>query len=300
MGLISSIWKKRVHSSENNKMHSIDPPRMTSRTEDLYIPKPRTNKQNSNVTINILRRIGWIYDSMNTRNFFLNPIIPVESMQQRQQQQQHVKQNGVWNHLCQPPVIASFLGMIAVVSPIRGIFVDVVHRNSQAPLQWFYDGLYHVGQISIPINMILLGCHLSPRTSSTTSFMRMMMMTTPTTTTTTATTTIDTKDDGMFNTTTTLGIVIGKMIVLPLIGIISTLIFKSCYWYDIPPNVKVSFYLVMMIVFLCPTANNVMIMVELSESNTKEGIAQAIALQYAIAPLILGMTLTMAVSVATM
>ena len=57
--------------------------------------------------------------------------------------------------------------------------------------------------------------------------------------------------------------------------------------------------MVVMIVFLTPTANNVMVMVELSGSNTKEGIAQVIALQYAVAPIILSCTMSVAVGIAS-
>jgi ABC-type Na+ efflux pump permease subunit len=41
-----------------------------------------------------------------------------------------------------------------------------------------------------------------------------------------------------------------------------------------------------------------MVMVELSGSDTKEGIATAIALQYCVAPVILTFTVTFAISVA--
>ena len=54
-----------------------------------------------------------------------------------------------------------------------------------------------------------------------------------------------------------------------------------------------------MIVFLTPTANNVMIIVELSGSGAKEGIARVIALQYAVAPVILSLTMTIAIGVAS-
>jgi hypothetical protein len=54
-----------------------------------------------------------------------------------------------------------------------------------------------------------------------------------------------------------------------------------------------------MIVFLCPTANNVMIMVELSGSGSKEGIARVIAWQYMAAPIILSLTVTAAVGIAS-
>lgn len=55
----------------------------------------------------------------------------------------------------------------------------------------------------------------------------------------------------------------------------------------------------MMIVFITPTANNVMVMVELSGSNTKEGIARVIALQYALAPVILSATMSVTIGIAS-
>ena len=54
----------------------------------------------------------------------------------------------------------------------------------------------------------------------------------------------------------------------------------------------------MLIVFLTPTANNVMVMVELSGSGSKEAIARVIAWQYAVAPVILSLTMTIAVGMA--
>lgn len=46
-------------------------------------------------------------------------------------------------------------------------------------------------------------------------------------------------------------------------------------------------------------ANNVMVMVELSGSNTKEGIASVIAIQYAVAPILLSLFMAVAIWVAT-
>ena len=67
-----------------------------------------------------------------------------------------------------------------------------------------------------------------------------------------------------------------------------------------------------MIVFITPTANNVMVMVELSSgggssssskqqqgSTAKEGIAQVIAWQYAVSPLVLSITMCLVVGVAS-
>lgn len=54
-------------------------------------------------------------------------------------------------------------------------------------------------------------------------------------------------------------------------------------------------YLVMMIVFITPTANNVMVMVELSGSSSKEGIARLIGWQYAVSPVVLRLVLCVVV-----
>jgi predicted permease len=183
----------------------------------------------------------------------------------------------------QPPVIGAIIGIICAVTPARGIFVDLVNRDSSAPLQWLFDGLYAAGLSAVPINMMLLGCNLSASEQSRKA--RQLH---------------DSRnsDDGLLPWNTTVGIVIGKMIILPFIGILSAVILKT-YVLDIPDEIDGSFYLVLMIVFLCPTANNVMVMVELSGSNAKEGIARVIALQYAVAPLILSMTMTIAIGVAS-
>jgi len=54
-----------------------------------------------------------------------------------------------------------------------------------------------------------------------------------------------------------------------------------------------------MIVFITPTANNVMVMVELSGLGSKEGIARAIGYQYAVSPILLSLSVTAVVAVAS-
>ena len=93
-------------------------------------------------------------------------------------------------------------------------------------------------------------------------------------------------------------VVIGKMIVLPALGILSTLLL-STFYTTVPEEIAGSLYLVLMIVFLTPTANNIMVMVELSGSKMKEGMARIIAYQYIVAPFVLSGTVTCAVLVAT-
>jgi formate hydrogenlyase subunit 3/multisubunit Na+/H+ antiporter MnhD subunit len=85
---------------------------------------------------------------------------------------------------------------------------------------------------------------------------------------------------------------------LPIVGFVSTYLLRQSQMLHIPDEIDGSFYLVLMIVFLTPTANNVMVMVELSGSGTKEGIAQAIAWQYMTAPFMLSLTMSIAVGMA--
>jgi predicted permease len=115
----------------------------------------------------------------------------------------------------QPPVVGALLGMFVASFPrLRGIFVDLVDRNGTAPLEWFFDGLYEVGQAAVPINMVILGCNLSA--SYTNSTKR-----------------DDSSQKNLFSQKTTISIVIAKMFVMPMIGFLSALIFRTYIW-DIP------------------------------------------------------------------
>eukprot|EP00977_Amphora_coffeiformis_P021839 scaffold10016_cov170-Amphora_coffeaeformis.AAC.4 len=204
----------------------------------------------------------------------------------------------------QPPVIGALLGMIVAINhTLRGLLVDLIDRGSHAPLEWIFDGLYSVGQAAVPINMLILGCNLSN------SFNQYTGKTDKAT------------KEGLFSNRTLMGITVGKMVVMPLVGILSAVSLRL-FVLDVPPDIAASFYLVLMIVFLTvrldharfmsnpfstsrlltltfratqPTANNVMVMVELSGCNTKEGIASVIALQYAAAPILLSVTMAAAI-----
>lgn len=85
---------------------------------------------------------------------------------------------------------------------------------------------------------------------------------------------------------TMIALILGKMIVMPFIGISATW-FLQRYILDLPDGIDSACYLVMMIVFITPTANNVMVMVELSGSSSKEGMARLIGYQYLVSPVVL-------------
>jgi predicted permease len=115
----------------------------------------------------------------------------------------------------QPPVVGALLGMFVASFPrLRGIFVDLVDRTGDAPLEWLFDGLYEVGQAAVPINMIILGCNLSASYTNSTK-------------------NDDLSQKNLFSQKTTISIVIAKMLVMPMIGFLSALIFRTYIW-DIP------------------------------------------------------------------
>jgi len=173
-----------------------------------------------------------------------------------------------------PPVISAMLGLfVASINPLRGIFVDIVDRDCSAPLQWFFDGLYSIGRAAVPINMIILGINLAKTFHSSNS-----------------------SEMELFSKQTMISVVVAKMIIMPTIGIVSVLFLRN-FVLEIPHEISASFYLVMVIVFLTPTANNVMVMSELCNGASKGGMARLIGWQYAVAPLILSISVAVSVAI---
>lgn len=103
-----------------------------------------------------------------------------------------------------------------------------------------------------------------------------------------------------FSRKTIFGIVFAKMVVMPIIGICTVWVLKN-YVLHIPSEIAGAFYLVLMIVFLTPTANNVMIMIELGDCGKEvlEGVASVIFVQYAVCPVFLTITMTIAIGIAS-
>jgi predicted permease len=192
------------------------------------------------------------------------------------------------------PIIC-YVGLFCTSIPdIRSIFVDIIYRQGNAPLQWFFDGLYEVGLAAVPINMIILGCNLSAS----------YMIQSPESKLEIGESGENEESSFLFSNSVSVLVVIGKMICMPIIGFISTYLLSLIY--TIPEEIAGGIYLVLLIVFLCPTANNVMVMIELASSggngsgpSLKEGMARIIAYQYAVSPLLLSGTVTGAVLMAT-
>lgn len=109
----------------------------------------------------------------------------------------------------QPPVIGAMLGIVVAATPLRGIFVDVVDRTSSAPLQWIFDALYPVGLAAVPLNMMILGVNLSQSHLSSSP------------------------KTALLSSKTMVSIVLGKMLVMPVIGVASVIFCKQ-FLFDVP------------------------------------------------------------------
>mmetsp|Transcript_1915 Transcript_1915/g.4180 ORF Transcript_1915/g.4180 Transcript_1915/m.4180 type:complete len:736 (-) Transcript_1915:70-2277(-) len=196
----------------------------------------------------------------------------------------------------QPPVIGALTGLFIASFPnVRGILVNIWGDTNDgsssfgkpAPLEWMFDGIHSVGEAAVPINMTILGINLSstfqkkkPKIESGAGGMG------------------DDSKSKLLSSETMIAVIIGKMVVMPALGIISTW-FLQKYYVHFPDEIDATCYLVMMIVFITPTANNVMVMVELSGSSSKEGMARLIGWQYITAPVLLSFVLSAVVSLAS-
>jgi len=179
----------------------------------------------------------------------------------------------IMDRVFQPACCGALLGLAITAMPsVRGLFIDMDNRADNAPLEWMYDALLQVGQSSIPIIMIVLGCNLSASQ-------------------------LVEDQTRLLDSRVVVAIILSKMVIMPIIGF-TTILFLRTYVWHIDPAIAPSFYLVTMIVFITPTANNVMVMIELSGSNVKEGVARVIAYQYMLAPFLLSITMAIAVGIA--
>jgi predicted permease len=156
--------------------------------------------------------------------------------------------------------------LVASQPAMRGWFVELVDRDNDAPLEWMFEALYNVGQTAIPINMIILGCNLAASFSNPFSGNSTMSHNNNNNNNNNNNTSLDSrrKDPNQFSRTTIMAIVISKLLVVPLVGFSSVLFLKRYWWeHSLPKDIASSFYLLVSIVFLTPTANTVMVMVEL-------------------------------------
>ena len=184
----------------------------------------------------------------NTTSYIHNPPLPNATVQSTlssaTMSSPNYQEETIWatmgkiaGRALQPPVVAAIVGMVIAATPLRNVFVDTVDRDSDAPLEWLFDGLHEVGLAAVPLNMMILGCNLSASAShlgikseqqQEQQHQHQHDQLQP-------------SNADTFSSATMAAIVIGKMVVCPLVGFLSTSVLRN-YILDIPdgkvPNKK--------------------------------------------------------------
>jgi len=152
-----------------------------------------------------------------------------------------------------PPVVGSALGLlVALVPPVQRLFVQLPGAEDMpTPLAFLFQAMQAIGSASVPVNMMVLGTNLSKGC-----------------------------DFHAVPLATNIGILVMKQVGQPLM--MTGVIFALSRL--LTPQLEL--WIVAMIVSCTPTANNIMVMVELSGQN-KPGMTACIFTQYMAAPFLL-------------
>jgi len=161
-----------------------------------------------------------------------------------------------------PPVIGCLCGLVAsLILPLHCLFVDEISLKTSgvnaAPLAFAFTAMRTIGQASVPMNMLVLGSNLSKGC-----------------------------DFKAIPISTNLGILFMKNLGQP--ALMALMIFVLSRLLKCP---DVGLWLVAMILSCTPTANNIMVMVELSGQN-KAGVTTCIFTQYMAAPFVLTLVIS--------
>lgn len=158
--------------------------------------------------------------------------------------------------LYQPPVLGALTGWIVVSIPV------LQYMWNEGCLAWLGEAVHTVGQAAIPMNMAVLGINLSMTMSS------------------------EAKLSNSVDVKLVISVVVGKLIVMPLLGLLSVYFLKAVL------NLEGSVAAVMALVWCTPSANTLMVMSDLSRvlpEQMKVGMARLLAAQYTAAPFLLSL-----------
>jgi len=160
-----------------------------------------------------------------------------------------------------PAVRAVLIGMvIASIPPLHQFFLITHEGQTRTPLGFFYRALATIGGAMAPCSSLVLGANL---------FQGAKIKSIPI--------------------ATNVGISVAKLVIMP--AIMAVVVWGVSHALG-PNGNGGSDWLVILIVSCTPTANKIMVMVELSGEN-KAGMSAAIFLQYALAPILLPLALFM-------
>lgn len=160
-----------------------------------------------------------------------------------------------------PPVAATLLGiLVAFIRPVQNQFLDLNDRSltEARTLDWIYKAIRTLGQAAVPVNLLMLGSNLSKGA-----------------------------DFGALPLATGIVLALTKMLVQP--AAVAGLVFLASRLVP-DPDIN-SKWLVAIIVSLTPTANNIMVQVEVGGQD-KAAMSTLIFIQYLLSPVLLTITLT--------
>ena len=170
----------------------------------------------------------------------------------------------VMSKACQPPVIGSLLGLIVtLVTPLRKILIQ-----PNGPLDWWFDGVVKIGSSSIPVSMAVLGMNLSSSLQKSRTPHQVDPL------------------EPLFGWKTLVGIIVGKLVFLPIVGFLSFALLRSYSSLNLDSP---SLSMVLLIVWITPTANNAVVVADLA-GGLREAMAQLLAYEYVVVPALLSIT----------
>lgn len=171
----------------------------------------------------------------------------------------------VLKQLVVPPVVGAITGCLIGILPARAAMV----ADQNSLLSWFLGVTKLLGGAAVPVNLLLLGASLSngPASIRKSSSARTLS-----------------------------AIVVAKLIVMPLVATGLCLAIKPLLPKPPQPEFDTAFWLVALIVSATPTANNVLVIVEVAGGDG-EAMSAMIAAQYLCAPLLLTLTVSLFLTV---
>jgi hypothetical protein len=193
----------------------------------------------------------------------------------------------------QPPIIWALLGILTAVIPqVHGLFVNLTPNEPvTVPLGWLFNGLVSIAACYVPIMMLILGINLTlsveqlkPLQSCKRKFEKSEDDKLSSEEASDEDTPMEPNEEDAKQMTvrTMIAVIFGKMVLLPAVGIMS--VYGLSYIIVIPEDLKSSMLMVMILMFVSPTSNQLVVLVEISSGKqVKQALATLIACQYALA-----------------
>jgi predicted permease len=156
--VLNSVHSSVSASTTNSKEMHLESTRSLSSSSDiLNRPNESTQERRLSLSNSIRSTLDNTLETDEEQTFSLirtNHAIGCEDQDEANSSQSDIPSDvaplmvtvfNVLSEALQPPVIGALLGLfVAAIRPLRALFVDLRDRDDDAPLEWFYDGVYVV------------------------------------------------------------------------------------------------------------------------------------------------------------